>query len=255
MALDLQPLSRSEKQDRAHAMLERIGLGDRLHYKPERLSGGQRQRVAIARALVHSPSLILADEPTAALDKDSARSVLDLLRGLVRDAGSTVLMVTHDTRLLDAADRLVNMVDGQIVSNVRVRVVLEVCDFLRESRLFLTHTPAELAEMAHKMALTRHAVGETILRQGDEGDRFYIVRRGTLDILREEGGVQRQVATLRRGQAFGERALIVKERRNATIVVKEEADLYSLGKEDFDAALARTASFKDQVLTGVFRRT
>ena len=254
MALDLLPLAPREKHERATQMLERIGLGERQGYKPEKLSGGQRQRVAIARALVHRPRLVLADEPTAALDKDTARGVLELMRELVREEGTTVLMVTHDTRLLHAADRIVHMVDGQIVSNVRVAQMLEVCEFLRKSKLFVAQTPAEYTEIAQKMTLTRHAAGETLIRQGDEGDRFYVVRRGSVDVLREEAGTQHSVTVLGRGDYFGERALIVKEPRNATVVTREACEVFSLAKEDFEAAIARSASFQDQLLTGVFRR-
>ncbi|MCU0241431.1 MAG: ATP-binding cassette domain-containing protein [Vicinamibacteria bacterium] len=254
MALDLLPLSPVEKRSRAAQMLERLGLGARLDYKPEKLSGGQRQRVAIARALVHRPQLVLADEPTAALDKDTAHSVLDVIRELVREERTTVLMVTHDTRLLHAADRIVHMVDGRIVSNVRVAHLLEVCEYLRKSKLFLARTPAEYTEIAQKMTLARYPAGVTLIRQGDEGDRFCIVRNGTVEVLREEAGAQRSMAVLKRGDYFGERALIIKEPRNATVVTREPSEIFSLAKEDFEAAIARSATFQDQLLTGVFRR-
>ena len=99
---------------RAAAMLEAVGLGGHMDYLPGNLSGGQKQRVAIARALVHQPPVILADEPTAALDKTTGRAVVDLLVKLARDRGTTILMVTHDNRILDAADRTVAMEDGRI---------------------------------------------------------------------------------------------------------------------------------------------
>jgi putative ABC transport system ATP-binding protein len=92
-----------------------VGLGDRIHYYPENLSGGQKQRVAIARALVCHPKLVLADEPTAALDSKSGRDVVNLMQRLVKEQGCAVLMVTHDNRILDIADRILHMEDGQIV--------------------------------------------------------------------------------------------------------------------------------------------
>jgi putative ABC transport system ATP-binding protein len=101
-------------------MLERLGLGHRVDYKPRSLSGGQRQRVAVARALVNRPKLALADEPTASFDKESSASVVKLLKELTVDEGCTVMMVTHDNRILELADRIVNMVDGRIISNVPV---------------------------------------------------------------------------------------------------------------------------------------
>ncbi|MFN9717506.1 MAG: ATP-binding cassette domain-containing protein [Planctomycetota bacterium] len=95
-------------------LLSAVGLSHRLDYFPARLSGGQKQRVAIARALAASPRLILADEPTAALDSQSGRDVVTLLQELARNRGCPILMVTHDPRILDIADRIVNMEDGRI---------------------------------------------------------------------------------------------------------------------------------------------
>ncbi|OKH21161.1 DevA family ABC transporter ATP-binding protein [Chroogloeocystis siderophila] len=97
------------------AMLESVGLGDRVDYYPEKLSGGQKQRVAIARALISRPKIVLADEPTAALDKKSGRDVVEIMQKLVREQGSTILLVTHDNRILDIADRILYMEDGCLV--------------------------------------------------------------------------------------------------------------------------------------------
>jgi putative ABC transport system ATP-binding protein len=105
------------KRQQAADMLGKLGLSDRIHYKPNSLSGGQKQRVAIARALVNQPKIILADEPTAALDKASGRDVVNLMRHLCETQGSTVLMVTHDNRILDVADRIINLVDGRLESD------------------------------------------------------------------------------------------------------------------------------------------
>ncbi|TNC63099.1 ATP-binding cassette domain-containing protein [Rubellimicrobium roseum] len=93
-----------------------VGLSDRLDYLPAKLSGGQKQRVAVARALVGNPALVLADEPTAALDKDSASDVVDLLKRLGARRGTTTLLVTHDNRILDRADRILTLEDGRLVS-------------------------------------------------------------------------------------------------------------------------------------------
>jgi len=103
-----------ERQRRADAMLVKVGLGNRLDYYPSALSGGQRQRVSIARALAGEPRLILADEPTAALDSHSGRQAVELVQQMAREQGCTVLMVTHDTRILDVADRVVRMEDGRM---------------------------------------------------------------------------------------------------------------------------------------------
>lgn len=103
-----------ERSRRAASMLEKVGLGNRLDYFPSALSGGQRQRVSIARALAGEPRLILADEPTAALDSHSGRQAVELVQQMAREQGCTVLMVTHDTRILDIADRVVHMEDGRM---------------------------------------------------------------------------------------------------------------------------------------------
>ncbi|MEA5580697.1 DevA family ABC transporter ATP-binding protein [Nodularia harveyana UHCC-0300] len=99
---------------KAIAMLETVGLGDRVNYYPENLSGGQKQRVAIARALVSHPKIVLADEPTAALDKKSGRDVVELMQKLAKEQSCTILLVTHDNRILDIADRIIYMEDGQL---------------------------------------------------------------------------------------------------------------------------------------------
>ena len=117
LLLELSPqVGPAEGRERAVAMLESVGLGDKLHSHPAKLSGGQRQRVAVARALVNAPSLILADEPTSALDGVSGREVVSLLEKLARERGVPVLMVTHDPRVADVADRVITMEDGRIAA-------------------------------------------------------------------------------------------------------------------------------------------
>ncbi len=117
MGLELHPdYTSAEMNARATEMLETVGLGDRINYYPDNLSGGQKQRVAIARALVSHPQIVLADEPTAALDSKSGRDVVDLMQKLAREQGCTILLVTHDNRILDIADRIVNMEDGRLVN-------------------------------------------------------------------------------------------------------------------------------------------
>ena len=106
-------------QSRSLAMLEAVGLQNRANYYPDALSGGQKQRVAIARALVGSPDLVLADEPTAALDSQSGRSVVELLQKLAKKQNCAILIVTHDNRILDIADQIIYMEDGKLCSTVR----------------------------------------------------------------------------------------------------------------------------------------
>jgi putative ABC transport system ATP-binding protein len=116
MSLELhEHLSWTARRAKAARMLEAVGLGNRLNYYPENLSGGQKQRVAIARALVANPKIILADEPTASLDKKSGRDVVELMQTLAKEQGCTILLVTHDNRILDIAVRIIHMEDGYLV--------------------------------------------------------------------------------------------------------------------------------------------
>ncbi|MBD2185023.1 DevA family ABC transporter ATP-binding protein [Planktothrix sp. FACHB-1355] len=110
-------ISVREVKAKSVAMLEAVGLGNRVDYYPDNLSGGQKQRVAIARALVSHPKLVLADEPTAALDSKSGRDVVELMQRLAKEQGCTILMVTHDNRILDVADRIVSMEDGRLIQD------------------------------------------------------------------------------------------------------------------------------------------
>ena len=120
MGSDLLPgLSYRVRRDQSREWLRAVGLGDELNKLPHDLSGGQKQRVAIARALAAHPRLLLADEPTAALDSQTGREVVELLRRLARDQGCAVLMVTHDPRILDIADRLVRMEDGRLFEEAK----------------------------------------------------------------------------------------------------------------------------------------
>jgi putative ABC transport system ATP-binding protein len=121
MSLDLHDgLSRKEIKQKAIEMLGSVGLDDRVDYYPSNLSGGQKQRVAIARALVSHPKLVLADEPTAALDSKSGRDVVELMQKLAKEQGCTILIVTHDNRILDVADRIVELEDGHLVEDMKI---------------------------------------------------------------------------------------------------------------------------------------
>ena len=110
-------LCERERRSRSETMLDAVGLGDFCHKLPAQLSGGQRQRIAIARALARNPQLIIADEPTAALDGKTGREVVDLLTHMSRNRGASVLLVTHDPRIIEIADRVLAMDDGQIRSS------------------------------------------------------------------------------------------------------------------------------------------
>jgi putative ABC transport system ATP-binding protein len=231
-------------------LLEQLGLGHRINYKPRLLSGGERQRVAIARALVNRPRLVLADEPTAALDKDATRIVIDLLKQTTVEQDAAVIMVTHDFRIIECADRLVHMVDGRIVSDVVLHDALRICEFLRAVDLFRALTPIQLTDVAEKMTKRRFAVGETVIREGEPGEEFFLISDGEVDVVRAD----HEVARLGRGDFFGEVALISGEPRNATVVATEPLDTFVLGKADFQAAVVSSPSFRDQLYRVYFVR-
>mgnify|MGYP000706952679 CR=1 FL=1 len=114
LPLTFQGVNREEREDRAAELLEMVGLGDRLRHKPAELSGGEQQRVSIARALVNDPEILLADEPTGNLDSETGREIMELIAGLNSDRGMTIVVVTHNPRDAEYAERTVKMFDGRI---------------------------------------------------------------------------------------------------------------------------------------------
>ncbi len=113
----LQRMSETERRRRVSEALESVGLTSRATHRPDLLSGGERQRVAVARAIVHRPALVLADEPTANLDTRTATQLIDLMRDLNRSLNVTFVFSTHDQRLLDHADRIVRLCDGEVIED------------------------------------------------------------------------------------------------------------------------------------------
>ncbi|MEM1178932.1 MAG: ATP-binding cassette domain-containing protein [Acidobacteriota bacterium] len=252
LALELDAEEPSTIDRRVEEILSHVGLSDRMDHKPDALSGGQRQRVAVARALARRPALVLADEPTAALDRTSGEQVMELISQLCKEQGTATLLVTHDTRVLGSADRIVNMVDGRTVSDVHVRESLEICQFLTRVPLFSSHTPGELAEIAEHVEHLDFVSGQVVFRQGDDGDRFYMIRQGSVRIVDEEQG--RDLALLGSGDFFGEVALVADEPRNATAVVAQHAELYTLDGARFESALKRSRSLREQILDMISTR-
>ena len=254
LALEIAGKDTTDADKKSEAILTRLGLSERVNYKPDGLSGGQRQRVAVARALVTQPRLVLADEPTAALDEESGRIVVELLRERASEQNVTVLIVTHDNRILDSADRIVNMMDGKIHSNIVVQETLEICEFLQKCPVLEHMTPDELTEISQKML--KHSIDpdKKVIEIGEEGDKFYVVREGNLDVLVPENGKMQKVTTLGKGDFFGEAALITGEPRNATIIARSHTELYSLDKPSFQEALAASATFSEQLRSRFFQR-
>ncbi|MCG9544557.1 ABC transporter ATP-binding protein [Vibrio sp. Isolate33] len=122
--LMLNQCTKQEQQTRAQEMLERVGLGDYVHHRPDNLSGGQQQRVAIARALIHNPSLVIADEPTASLDSHTANLVIDIMKELGHEMGTTFIVATHDPRMAQRCDRVIELIDGQLAPQAEAMEVI-----------------------------------------------------------------------------------------------------------------------------------
>jgi len=178
--------TRAQERTRAVEMLRAVGLGEHLHHKPERMSGGQRQRVAIARALAAAPSILLADEPTASLDKESGREVVDRIKVLAKEHGTTILLVTHDNRILDIADRILHLEDGRLstfteaviannqlmmgalAESLHKHTLDNVVDDLDEAgfRDLLQQLTAESQRFMEATALANDAAFQSMLEQG-----------------------------------------------------------------------------------------
>lgn len=184
-----------DRRERAKAALQNVGLGDRMHHKPNELSGGQRQRVAIARALVNHPSILLADEPTGNLDSRSADTIIQLFDQLVAE-GKTVVMVTHDPSLTERTTRNIIISDGELVSEA-VACALPL----------LSHR--QMLEVTRKAQRLTFPPGISILGRDQHVDQFYMIERGVVEIVlqgrdREDVIVTRMAA----GEFFGEVELL-----------------------------------------------
>jgi len=197
---------RGELRRRARAMLEAVGLGAHVDKRAHELSGGQRQRVAIARALVGDPAIVLADEPTASLDRVSGREVVDRMQALAKEQGATILLVTHDNRILDVADRILHLEDGRIS----------------------TFTEAVIANTQHMMNLLADSTSKQPLEQMVAAMDEPAFRRTLADLTQQS---QRflEATALARDQAYQsmlEQALRVFTRRVSELLEAERASLF-----------------------------
>jgi putative ABC transport system ATP-binding protein len=197
---------RGELRRRARSMLEAVGLGAHVEKRANELSGGQRQRVAIARALVGDPAIVLADEPTASLDRVSGREVVDRMQALAREQGATILLVTHDNRILDVADRILHLEDGRIS----------------------TFTEAVIANTQHMMHLLADSTSKQPLEQMVAEMDEPAFRR-TLAELTQQSQRFLEATALARDQAYQsllEQALRVFTRRVSELLDAERASLF-----------------------------
>lgn len=254
MALELQDngLSRHQQNQRCIEMLEAVGMGHRINYKPSNLSGGQKQRIAVARGLVHHPEVVLADEPTAALDAESSRQVVELFQEFAKKHKTAIVIVTHDNRILDVADRIVKMDFGTIVRDTRLVEAARIGEMLSRCDVFRGVTIRTLTDVAEVMLAESFTAGTRIIQEGDVGDRFYLIREGQVRVM--VNGNPEPVATLGPGEFFGEAALLTGNPRNASVDAVTDVVLFSLDKASFQQAIAEAATIDEEVRSTVFSR-
>jgi len=247
LVTELHNFTAKEAKKRTIDILTRVGLEEHMYKKPNSLSGGQRQRVAIARGLVNQPKILLADEPTAALDKDTGRLVVNIFKELAQDQGSTILIVTHDNRILDVADRIINMVDGYVASDVDVAESITIAGFLKKCSVFQNASPTLIADVSNKMQRQSCSAGEVIIREGDIGDKFYVLFSGKAKITKKVAGEEKHLITLEEGGIFGELALLEDKPRAATVTAIDEVELLTLSKDVFTRVVNTSATFEEQL--------
>lgn len=239
MSLELHAdISAQERLARSQAILEAVGLGAHINAYPDNLSGGQRQRVAIACALVTNPKLMLADEPTAALDRKSGRNVVALMHRLAKEQGSAVLMVTHDNRILDLADRIINVEDGKLGLAVSQEL----------SFAFPGFDAALLERNKAQPTLLTYSAGEVIVQQGDPATKFYVILEGKVSVLQNNPGQEpKLLRQMSRGEYFGEIGLLQGGKRTATVRADDDSEVKVM---EFDEALFKLL-LSDSELTNV----
>ena len=241
--------------ERAEELLTRLGLGDRLDYKPDRLSGGQKQRVAIARGLAHGPKIVLADEPTAALDEQSGREVVTLLRELADQKCMTIILVTHDNRILDVADRIVNMVDGRIKSDVLVHEANVIVEFIRKARCASAACrSARWPRSPTRCGPSSTSRAKSIIRQGDRRaiSMSSAKARSKSQARRTaSSGWSRRSA---KESALAKRPCSRVSRATPRCARRSQTLLYVLGEDDFREAIDASESLREELHKVLFER-
>ena len=235
-------------QRRTEEMLDLVGLGDRFKAYPSELSGGEKQRVAIARALVHRPNLVLADEPTAALDTVTGREIMELFQQLVKQQNSAAIIVTHNLRILDRADEILHMIDGRLGVGAAEQLSLALP----------TLTDDQQEQIAAAAELRSYQPQEVIIHEGDEAHEFFILVRGELEVLRRlpDGGEGQVTCLSKRGTYFGEIALQEKRCRTATVRVMGTvpADVLVISHEAFEQMMAGSQLTRAVIKNEIFYR-
>jgi len=219
----------TERTEKALHLLDMVGLASQAHKFPSAISGGQQQRVAIARALANDPKVLVADEPTGSLDSKTADSIFQLFEDFV-DQGRTILMVTHDRDLASRVSRVILIADGEITDQYI-------------SKALHSLSQQELVQVSAQLDPISYPPGETIFKQGDPADKFYIIIKGQVEVVvPHESGEEVVSATLSKGQFFGEMGLLQGGTRTATIRATNEAEviLMALERDTFSQLMGKS---------------
>ncbi len=227
LALQLHGVGATERRARAVQMLEAVGLGDHIHDPPGKLSGGQNQRVAIARALVSNPRIILADEPTASLDKQSGQDVVNIMQNLAKERGVSVVLVTHDNRILDVADRIIHLEDGRLTSFSDA-----VFASTRHMMQLLAKSIAKGELVGHVEDLTAPQFGELLEAITAEARTFLRMgERSTFEAFENLLDPVLDAFTRKVGQ------ILLADRASLWLLDNEESELWSKVARDLDGEL------------------
>jgi ABC exporter DevA family ATP-binding subunit len=236
LSLELQhDFSPDQARKRALEVVNAVGLADYLHAFPKELSGGQKQRVAIARALAHNPPLLLADEPTAALDRRTGQEIIELIVDLAKQQHSAVLIVTHDSRIFDAADRIIRIEDGHLSFPYQDRLAVA----------FPMLTSKQLLELIPHLRMATYRPGEIIIQQGDIASKFCIISEGKADVIKElADGETIFLKQLGVNDYFGEVGVLHEVLRTATVRANQDSEVHVLeiDRGAFQSMIARSTT-------------
>ena len=223
-----------ERRKRAEYLLEIVGLADQMHKLPSMVSGGQQQRTAMARALANDPPVIIADEPTGNLNSKTAETVFALFNQLVAE-GKTVIIVTHDSSLARHAHRTALIADGEIVNEYLAKALP-------------TLTPHQLLAATHKIKARQYEAGAMILVEGKNSDAFYIISKGTVDVILPRVNQSDVIALeLGPGKYFGEMEFFHDRRSRASIRACETCpvEVLALDYETLNQILNKSGSTRE----------
>ncbi len=257
LSLELQHNFEPEQaKKRSLEVVRAVGLADYIHAFPKDLSGGQKQRVAIARALAHNPPLLLADEPTAALDRRTvfitsrylcvsvSRSsryrlyvsrIIELIVNLAKQQHSAVLIVTHDSRIFDAADRIIRIEDGHLSFPYQDRLAVA----------FPMLTSKQLLELIPHLRMASYRPGEVIIQQGDIANKFCIISEGKVEVIKElPSGETVFLKQLGVNDYFGEVGVLHEVLRTATVRANQDSEVHVLeiDRGTFQSMIARSTT-------------